>query len=251
MGGNQQTLSAERETKQSELETEQRKLEQLNQAGAVIKSAVAARNDKLVELEAVYKEYSKARRALCERITKDSDGKVRVTVAEQGNRAIFGERLKSLKVGSYIAGSDIDAIVANVTPKELVGAVLNYDLKTDKREASLQPIATKARLDLEVVRKLAEHMLAALRRNRWPESPESADYQQFILTSHSSNLAVASDTDCYAVLTANASAARLVQAGSLDGSEVRMEVLKVREGGRKAYDLKSRKYGIDVDAGTR
>ncbi len=317
LGGNQQTLSAERETKQTELERETRKLDVLNQSPGAIQTAAKARNAKLSELEAVYAEYTAARRELCDRITSESSDRVRVTVEEQGNRAIFGARLASLKVGSYVSGADVDAIVAAVTPRELVSAVLNYEL--NRKDSALETVAKKSSLEIDVVRKLAEHMLGsheyedilafqysvtpsdsplievevgggryapidevstgqkctgliviALSATDGPvviDQPEDSlditgiwddmcrtlrrgkDYQQFILTSHSSNLAVASDTDCYSVLAASASEAHLVRAGALDGSDVREDVLKVLEGGKKAYGLKSRKYGIELADG--
>lgn len=70
------------------------------------------------------------------------------------------------------------------------------------------------------------------------------EYQQFVVTSHSSNLAVASDTDLYSVLAADAARAEIVECGALDGQDVRMQVLTLLEGGRQAYEMKSKKYGI-------
>jgi ABC-type cobalamin/Fe3+-siderophores transport system ATPase subunit len=68
--------------------------------------------------------------------------------------------------------------------------------------------------------------------------------RQFIFTTHNSSLAVASDTDKFVVLAADAEHADVVLAGAIDGEEVRDEVIKLLEGGTSTYFLKQRKYNI-------
>jgi hypothetical protein len=68
--------------------------------------------------------------------------------------------------------------------------------------------------------------------------------RQFIFTTHNSSLAVASDTDKFVVLVADAQHADVVLAGAIDGEEVRREVIKLLEGGTSTYFLKQRKYNI-------
>lgn len=66
--------------------------------------------------------------------------------------------------------------------------------------------------------------------------------RQFIFTTHNSSLAVASDTDKYIVMEANATKGRVTYSGSMDHSPVSGEVMKYLEGGEPTYQRKADKY---------
>ena len=68
--------------------------------------------------------------------------------------------------------------------------------------------------------------------------------RQFVFTTHNSSLAVASDSDKFVVLAADAKHAEVVLAGAIDSEEVRREVIELLEGGTSTYFLKQRKYNI-------
>jgi ABC-type lipoprotein export system ATPase subunit len=68
--------------------------------------------------------------------------------------------------------------------------------------------------------------------------------RQFIFTTHNSSLAVASDSDKFVVLKADAKHAELAMAGAIDTDEVRTHVLELLEGGEDTYFLKQRKYNV-------
>lgn len=68
--------------------------------------------------------------------------------------------------------------------------------------------------------------------------------RQFILTTHNSSVAVASDSDQFIVLEAEASNGRVVAAGAIDRPDVRQAVIDHLEGGDEPYKLRSRKYNI-------
>jgi energy-coupling factor transporter ATP-binding protein EcfA2 len=68
--------------------------------------------------------------------------------------------------------------------------------------------------------------------------------RQFIFSTHNSSLAVASDTDKFVVLAADAHHADVVLSGAIDSEEVRREVIKLLEGGPSTYFLKQRKYNL-------
>jgi len=313
LGGNQQALSAEREAKQADLLEERTKVSRLRAAGSTLKDIAQRRTAKLRELDEVHKRYTKDRKRLCERVTAGSGQKVQVTLIEKGDKQVFAQRLSAFKVGTYISGVDIDALVEGTTPKELVAAILNFDLQ--EQEKALEKVAAAAQLPVSTVRKLAEHLLSSFRyedilRFQYQAAPADAplikvrvapgvfepidevstgqkctgliaialcatdgpvvidqpedslditgiwddmcqtlraakERQQFILTSHSSNLAVASDTDLYSVINSDAKAGSIIAVGALDGSGVRDAVLGILEGGRQAYALKSKKFGLD------
>lgn len=68
--------------------------------------------------------------------------------------------------------------------------------------------------------------------------------RQFILTTHNSSVAVASDSDQFIVLKAGATAGRIVASGAIDRPEVKKAVIDHLEGGEDPYILRSKKYNI-------
>lgn len=68
--------------------------------------------------------------------------------------------------------------------------------------------------------------------------------RQFIFTTHNSSLAVASDSDKFVVLKADAHRAEVAMAGAIDGEHVRRHVIELLEGGEDTYFLKQRKYNV-------
>jgi hypothetical protein len=68
--------------------------------------------------------------------------------------------------------------------------------------------------------------------------------RQFGFTTHNSSLALASDTDKFVVLAADAQHAEVALDGAIDSEKVRREVIKLLEGGEPTYFLKQRKYNI-------
>jgi hypothetical protein len=57
--------------------------------------------------------------------------------------------------------------------------------------------------------------------------------RQFLFTTHNSSLAVASDSDKFAVLAADGRRAEVVLSGAIDGAEVRKEVIELLEAVRR------------------
>jgi hypothetical protein len=68
--------------------------------------------------------------------------------------------------------------------------------------------------------------------------------RQFIFTTHSSSLAVASDTDKFIVHEGEATHSRIVFSGSMDHAPLSDEVLKYLEGGPDTYRTKAEKYRV-------
>ncbi len=66
--------------------------------------------------------------------------------------------------------------------------------------------------------------------------------RQFIFTTHNSSVAVATDSDKFIIMEADATRGRVVFSGSMDHEPVGREALKYLEGGAPTYRLKFRKY---------
>lgn len=70
----------------------------------------------------------------------------------------------------------------------------------------------------------------------------SKDERQFIFTTHNSSVAVASDSDKFTILTADANQGRIIHSGSINRAEIKDEVIRYLEGGEDTYDKKRGKY---------
>ncbi|MCX9012282.1 MAG: AAA family ATPase [Candidatus Methanoperedens sp.] len=68
--------------------------------------------------------------------------------------------------------------------------------------------------------------------------------RQFILTTHNSSVAVASDSDKFIVLEAGAHRAGVRATGAIDRNDVRKEVMEHLEGGDEPYLIRQKKYNI-------
>jgi len=86
------------------------------------------------------------------------------------------------------------------------------------------------------IRSIWEDMCAKLRTGK--------EGRQFVFTTHSSSLAVASDTDKYIVLEADATVGKVVFTGAIDTEAVREQVIEYLEGGVPTYRSKYLKYNI-------
>jgi PHP family Zn ribbon phosphoesterase len=69
--------------------------------------------------------------------------------------------------------------------------------------------------------------------------------RQFVFTTHNSSLAVASDSDKFIILEAEATKGRVVFSGSMDHDPVSDEVLRYLEGGPDTYRMKFLKYNVN------
>jgi len=73
---------------------------------------------------------------------------------------------------------------------------------------------------------------------------ENKEKRQFILTTHNSCVAVASDSDTFVILQGSSSNSNISANGAIDRQDVKKEVIKDLEGGENPYMLKSKKYNI-------
>lgn len=68
--------------------------------------------------------------------------------------------------------------------------------------------------------------------------------RQFVLTTHNSSVAVASDSDKFIVLEAGAKRGGVRATGAIDRNDVKKEVLEHLEGGDEPYLIRQKKYNI-------
>jgi hypothetical protein len=70
------------------------------------------------------------------------------------------------------------------------------------------------------------------------------DKRQFIFTTHNSSVAVASDSDKFIILQADAVRGSVLYSGSINLKEIKKEVIDYLEGGPDTYKQKKQKYNI-------
>jgi len=70
------------------------------------------------------------------------------------------------------------------------------------------------------------------------------DSRQFIFTTHNSSVAVASDTDKFTILQADASHGKILYSGSMNREDIKKEVIDYLEGGHDTYSKKRQKYNL-------
>lgn len=99
-----------------------------------------------------------------------------------------------------------------------------------------KPIIVDQPEDSLDIRSIWDDMCLRLRRSKRS--------RQFIFTTHNSSLAVASDSDKFVVLKADARRAEVAMSGAIDGEPVRRHVIELLEGGEDTYFLKQRKYNV-------
>lgn len=126
------------------------------------------------------------------------------------------EPLKRLSVGQKCTAMLIIALTEGAAP-----------IVIDQPEDSLD------------IRSIWEDMCVKIRSGK--------DRRQFIFTTHNSSLAVASDTDKFIVMEADATRGHVMFSGSMDHAPVSGEVMKYLEGGRPTYQRKAEKYMERVD----
>jgi ABC-type cobalamin/Fe3+-siderophores transport system ATPase subunit len=73
---------------------------------------------------------------------------------------------------------------------------------------------------------------------------DTKDQRQFIFTTHNSSVAVASDSDKFTILQANAVRGWILYSGSINRKEIKKEVIDYLEGGPDTYEQKRQKYNI-------
>jgi ABC-type cobalamin/Fe3+-siderophores transport system ATPase subunit len=98
------------------------------------------------------------------------------------------------------------------------------------------PIVVDQPEDSLDIRSIWDDMCLRLRRSK--------QSRQFVFTTHNSSLAVASDSDKFVVLAADARHAEVALSGALDGDAMRRRVIELLEGGEDTYFLKQRKYNV-------
>lgn len=73
---------------------------------------------------------------------------------------------------------------------------------------------------------------------------DTKDQRQFIFTTHNSSVAVASDSDKFTIIEADANHGSVLYSGSINRKEIKKEVIDYLEGGRDTYKKKRQKYNV-------
>jgi len=157
-GGNYQALAKERERKIRELQDLRGKLSRAIRLRDKMPGLSKERECLLDRLDSVYKEYTQARRDKCAKFENDSAGRLKLNILGSSNVDEFRECLLTLKQGSYLRETEIDAICESVRPRDFIIALLRYAVSNGK-QSFIQEIADRAQIGLDRMTKLADFLL--------------------------------------------------------------------------------------------
>lgn len=156
-GGNCKDLAARRTKLVKELDGFTRRNAAMKARADKIKSVADDRNAKLKELRGTYEGYSQERRAKCAKFESESRGRLRLEPHEATDRDAFRNTLLSLKRGSYLRDSEVQAISAALDP----GAFIKTDaVKQDP--AAFNDVAAATVMDVDRMRTLADYLLGTM-----------------------------------------------------------------------------------------
>lgn len=156
-GGDARALAARRAERVREQQALNMRIGELTSKTAGIAERSTARLTLVKELEDQHKRYSNERRERCKRIESESGGRLEVVIHEATDRKDFEDRLKQLKRGSYLRGSEIEQLVGKLRPSEFMRAVVRFGLS--RKPEQLKDIAAQCELSIERMVSLAEFLL--------------------------------------------------------------------------------------------
>ena len=131
----------------------------LNKKKENLKSVISQRDSKIEELFEIYKDYSEERKSKCSKFEKESDGKLKIKIQESTNYDEFKNNLLQLRTKLYyVQNSDIDTICSNISPKEFIAKMFNYEVS--KQEEKLKPIEEKTNVSIEKIKILCDFLLS-------------------------------------------------------------------------------------------
>ena len=148
IGGDAPALNQERARLVTALDTVEKELLAKRQLAERLRPTAERRQSILDKLDQRRADYTEARRRRCTWFEDKSDGQIQASVEGGSNYDEFCERLGQMKRGSYLTGDEIEAIASGVTPREFVGAILNYDHTRDANQLRIwrpQPVSPSTR----------------------------------------------------------------------------------------------------------
>lgn len=173
LGGDSQKLEERRKIKVKEMEELEIKLVLIKKKANQIKNIDTERNEKLKQLEEVYRNYFKEREDKCKFFEKSSNGKLKVNIIGSTNKEEFSRSLTSLKKGSYLRDIEIEQLCERITPKEFILNLLRYDISRldDNSDSSkhVKNVADKTSIHFDNIKNLMEYLL------------ETKDYEELLL----------------------------------------------------------------------
>jgi len=184
-GGNQAILDQRRIKITKEITDINMELIRLQNKSSQIKDISNKRKNILDMLESAYEEYFTERKKRCDYFTQKSGESLNVTIKEKGDTSAFRNNLLKFKRGSWLKDYEIETISEKISPRELIGKILNYELSERQKSEIIDELSSKTGITHESVKKLIEYFLdeyeytdiLALVYNSAPEDVPSINYK--------------------------------------------------------------------------
>lgn len=164
-GGDLAKFTSEREELQQQLQTYEAQLQAEQLKETSVAEFAWAREKKLDEIDALYREWRRERKERCEHFQNSSEGKLQLKIIEYSDKDEFESRLLKLKRGSNLRDSDIEKLATSTHPRAFVQSLLEYRTRLNSsssdKTAPLIVLAQNAELPLERIIRLADYLIAS------------------------------------------------------------------------------------------
>lgn len=177
VGGDKRQLQTQRQKLQREADQLRREVKRVGDKAGAANAIRAQRDAQLDLLESLANQLFALRKQKYNSISVQSGGRIKLEIVQGGNRQKYFNSLSELKRGSRLRESDIQQIVENLMPRELVELVISRDAK---------PIAIKSGLDVTAVKRLVEALnsvedfseVLALQHQAFPEDNPNIQFRK-------------------------------------------------------------------------
>jgi PHP family Zn ribbon phosphoesterase len=177
VGGDKRQLQSHRQKLQREAEQLRKEVKRLGNKADAADAIRAQRDGQLDLLERSANQLFELRKQEYDKISAQSGGRIRLELTQGGNRRKYFDSLSELKRGSRLREGDIQQIVENLAPRELVELVIGQDAKA---------ISIKSGLDIAVVKRLVEALnsvedfseVLALQHQAYPEDDPNIQFRK-------------------------------------------------------------------------
>lgn len=130
-----------------------------------IKTVREQRENKLEELDSVYKAYTEKRKEICNKFEVISNNRLKINLYEDSNKELFKEKLKQIKKGSYIRDDEIEKIANTMSSRDFVNELIRYHvtIENEAKDIKIKDISQKNKISYETIKTLFDFILKELK----------------------------------------------------------------------------------------
>jgi len=177
MGGDKKELEKKRRSLTTQVNTKSGEVGTLVQKVENNSRLAKKRNELLDDLDKTYSEFYDIRKQIFDRLTQQSNGRLRLEITKGTNTNEFGDQLVFFLKSQRIQRPTIDKITKNLPPRKFVEYVINSDIQSLIQETNIAPQnAEKIVHHLQSLENLEDFL--AICYTAYPEDTPSIQYKK-------------------------------------------------------------------------